>query len=151
VIESLTHDFVFVGREKDTIVLLNGENVEPEPIELALENIKFVKHAMVIGQDKEELSVLIVPDFESLQSLPDLKEICKASPDEFIKNAQIIKLFKEEIKKIINTKNGFKIHEHIKNIILLKDDFEPGTELTNTMKKKRNVITTKYNDIIDKT
>ncbi|MBN2546699.1 MAG: AMP-binding protein [Spirochaetes bacterium] len=131
--ETLTGDLVFIGRQKDTIVLLNGENVEPEPIELAIENNKFIKHAIVIGQDKEELSALIVPDYELLGD--------KAIDD----NA---KFLKNEIKKIINTKNGFRIHELIKNVIVLKDDFEQGRELTNTMKKKRNYILGKYKELI---
>ncbi len=131
--ETLTGDLVFVGREKDTIVLLNGENVEPEPIELAMENLKFIKHAVVIGQDKEELSALIVPDFDLLKG---------RTVDD------IAKYLKDEIKKIINTKSGFRIHELIKNIIVLKNDFEVGKELTNTMKKKRNYIIEKYKDLI---
>jgi long-chain acyl-CoA synthetase len=56
---------VLSGRAKDTIVLLSGENVEPEPIEGALVVSSLVKHAIVIGQDRRELGVLVFPSEEA--------------------------------------------------------------------------------------
>jgi len=52
---------VLCGRAKDTIVLLSGENVEPEPIEAALAVSPLIKHALVVGQDRRELGVLVFP------------------------------------------------------------------------------------------
>jgi len=42
-----------IGRAKDTIVLLGGENVEPEPIEDKLCQSDYIEQAMVVGQDLE--------------------------------------------------------------------------------------------------
>jgi long-chain acyl-CoA synthetase len=56
---------VLSGRAKDTIVLLSGENVEPEPIEGALAVSRLIKHALVVGQDRRELGVLIFPSEEA--------------------------------------------------------------------------------------
>jgi long-subunit acyl-CoA synthetase (AMP-forming) len=54
------------GRAKDTIVLLSGKNIEPQPIEGALEQSPLIKHALLLGQDKRELGALIFPDEEAL-------------------------------------------------------------------------------------
>jgi len=50
-----------VGRCKETIVLLGGENVEPLPIESKLLESPLIDQCMVVGQDQKHLGVLIVP------------------------------------------------------------------------------------------
>lgn len=64
---------VLTGRIKDTIVLSNGENVEPEPIELACVQSPFVRQMMVVGQDAKQLGALVVPDYDALMDheVPD--------------------------------------------------------------------------------
>jgi long-chain acyl-CoA synthetase len=60
---TITHNncLKILGRCKATIVLSSGENVEPEPIEMRLQQSQFIDHCMIIGQDKKFLSALIVP------------------------------------------------------------------------------------------
>lgn len=53
-----------VGRSKETIVLLGGENIEPVPIENKLLQSPYIDQCMVIGQDQKYLSVLIVPKLD---------------------------------------------------------------------------------------
>jgi long-chain acyl-CoA synthetase len=47
-------------------VLLSGKNIEPQPIEGALEQSPLIKHALLLGQDKRELGALVFPDEEAL-------------------------------------------------------------------------------------
>lgn len=63
-----TGDIVITGRLKDVIVLSNGENVEPEPIEQALLGLALVDQAMVLGQDRRFLSALLVLNVGELVS-----------------------------------------------------------------------------------
>lgn len=54
-------DLVLTGRAKDIIVLSNGENIEPNPIEDAiLERCSLVDQVMVVGQDERFLGALVV-------------------------------------------------------------------------------------------
>jgi long-chain acyl-CoA synthetase len=55
-------DIVITGRAKDTIVLSNGENIEPEPIEqhLIAKSSSLIDQAVVVGQDQRYLSALLV-------------------------------------------------------------------------------------------
>lgn len=55
-----------VGRCKETIVLLGGENVEPLPIESKLLESPLIDQCMVVGQDQKHLGVLIVPSVGAL-------------------------------------------------------------------------------------
>ena len=55
------------GRAKDTIVLTNGENIEPTPIENACLRSPYVDQIMLVGQDQKALGALIVPSMEALE------------------------------------------------------------------------------------
>ena len=55
-----------VGRSKETVVLLGGENVEPVPIENKMLESAFIDQVMVVGQDKKYLCALIVPSLGSI-------------------------------------------------------------------------------------
>ena len=55
------NEVTIAGRAKDTIVLLGGENIEPQIIENAICRSKFVESAVVVGQDKKYIAALIVP------------------------------------------------------------------------------------------
>lgn len=56
-----TGDFIITGRAKDTIVLSNGENIEPQSIEEAvLMTSPMVDQVMLVGQDEKYLGALVV-------------------------------------------------------------------------------------------
>jgi len=124
-----------VGRCKETIVLLNGENVEPLPIESRLLQSPFVAQCMVVGQDQKQLGVLIVPSSEALTKQGYEQE----------KQQQ---LFQSEIRRLISTEHGFKAFEKIGPWRLLSKPFEVGDELTGTYKLKRHLIAEKYRELI---
>ncbi len=133
-----------LGRSKDTIVLLNGENVEPSPIESILLNSPLIEQCMLVGQNQKYLGVLIVPSTEGFSSLGiqanGLKELSK--------NSEAVRLLNEEIHQIINQENSFKSFEHIVSWRIIPKPFEIGDELTQTLKLKRYVITKKYRALI---
>lgn len=56
-----TGDVLITGREKDTIVLNNGENVAPQPIEDSIQGMSaLVEQCMLLGQDEKYLGALVV-------------------------------------------------------------------------------------------
>eukprot|EP00548_Thalassiothrix_antarctica_P003624 CAMPEP_0194146584 /NCGR_PEP_ID=MMETSP0152-20130528/20952_1 /TAXON_ID=1049557 /ORGANISM="Thalassiothrix antarctica, Strain L6-D1" /LENGTH=758 /DNA_ID=CAMNT_0038847135 /DNA_START=196 /DNA_END=2472 /DNA_ORIENTATION=+ len=59
-INPATGDLILTGRAKDTIVLLNGENIEPVPIEDAIMQSKFIEQVMLTGQDGRRLTAIVV-------------------------------------------------------------------------------------------
>jgi long-chain acyl-CoA synthetase len=60
-------DLILTGRVKDTIVLSNGENIEPQPIEDACVRSPYIDQIMLVGQDQRALGALIVPNLDALQ------------------------------------------------------------------------------------
>jgi long-chain acyl-CoA synthetase len=60
-INPVTGDLILTGRAKDTIVLSNGENIEPVPIEDAvLGGSPLIEQVMLTGQDGRRLVAVVV-------------------------------------------------------------------------------------------
>lgn len=137
-----------VGRSKDTIVLLGGENVEPTPIEEKVKQSDYIDQVMCVGQDQKTIGALIVPNEEELNKWAKANGIKSKSLKELIENAQVQSLYKKEIGKLISTETGFKSFERITSFRLLEKPFEKGDELNNTLKIRRHIVTDKYESLI---
>ncbi len=139
-----------VGRSKDTIVLLGGENVEPSPIEEKLKESKYIDHVMCIGQDKKNIGALIVPNEEEIVSFSNANNMKENSVDALLKYPEINDLYKKEIQRLISESNGFKPFERVRHFAIISKSFEKGDELNNTLKILRHVVSAKYKDLIEK-
>ncbi|MCB1199292.1 MAG: AMP-binding protein [Leptospiraceae bacterium] len=137
-----------VGRSKDTIVLVGGENVEPTPIEEKIKESAFVDHVMCVGQDQKTIGALIVPNQEELKTWVGSNGIPGDSLADWIKDPKVNDLFKKEISRLVSADTGFKSFERVTVFRLLEKPFEQGDELNNTLKIKRHVVTDKYDSLI---
>ncbi len=81
-----------LGRTKETIVLLGGENVEPVPIEDTILESEYIDQTMVVGQDQKFLAALIVPNQEALERYAAEQEIAYVSREDLLENPQILEL-----------------------------------------------------------
>ena len=54
-LKTLAGELILRGRKKDTIVLRGGENIEPAPIEMKINESRFVSQSVVLGQDERYL------------------------------------------------------------------------------------------------
>ncbi|MFP4425393.1 MAG: AMP-dependent synthetase/ligase [Spirochaetaceae bacterium] len=139
-----------LGRAKDTIVLLGGENVEPQPIEESITRSDYIDQAMVVGQDQKFLGALIVANMESIEEFARREGIEYFEQEELLQHESVVELIHEEIQKLVNKSTGFKSFELIYRFTLLPRPFEVGEELTQTLKIRRNVVYEKYRREIDK-
>ncbi len=139
-----------VGRSKDTIVLRGGENVEPQPLEDKLLESEYIQMAVVVGQDKPRLGVLIVPNFNSLKAFWEKEKMKIENFSESLKEPKIISLFQQEVKRLISRENGFNLYETVMGVALCAKEFSIETgELTETLKIKRFEIHKKFAEIIN--
>ncbi|TGM96357.1 long-chain fatty acid--CoA ligase [Leptospira yasudae] len=144
-----TGELKFAGRAKDTIVLSGGENLEPAPIEAKLTESEFINQVIVVGQDRKNLGVLIVPFYDLVQEQfkSQGKNIPK-DPAEWNSSKEVSAFFKNIVKDKISTRAGFKSFEKIAHVHILPKEFEKGKEMTETMKLKRNVVFSLYHNVI---
>ena len=138
------HDELIIkGRIKDTIVLRGGENLEPLPIEMKLAESKFIKAAVVVGQDKRYLSALILVDEEEVKNFAAENGMQYDTYENLLASDEIRKLYETEISNLVNAKTGFKMFERINKFTLITKPFEVGVELS----AKQEIMRFRINDI----
>ena len=134
------------GRKKNLIITAGGENISTEMIESRFVSIPVVEHAVVIGDRKKYLSMLVTLDQATASSFS--KEIGSEAKDP----SQIAKcpIFNEYLRKEVDRINqGVARVQTVKQFKILDTNFsEASGELTPTMKVKRNVVLKKYENVI---
>ncbi len=133
-----------MGRAKDTIVLLGGENVEPGPIEQKLQESVYIEQAIVLGQDQKFLAALLVPNFEELEEYANEHTISYIGHEDLVECPEILELYNGIVSDLIHPKNGFKTFEQIFRTALIDKPFELGKELSQKQEIKRHVIEEMY-------
>jgi long-chain acyl-CoA synthetase len=132
------------------IVMRSGERVGPEPIELVIQESPYVREAVVVGDRRDSLGLLIVPNRESLRRYAESRRIAWSEPRQLLVNPAVYRFYQEEVQSLL-VNNG--IHfpgGKAPRIALLPGDFEVGRELTRTHSKRREVITEMYGGVIDR-
>jgi long-chain acyl-CoA synthetase len=139
---------IITDRKKELLKTSGGKYIAPQPIEQMIKSSRFVNQVVVIGNGRKFPSVLIVPDWEQLQSYAKLKNLNLKEKDEFCRHPRIVDLFERQVAARTQSLAQF---EKIKRIALLSHELtvESG-ELTPTLKVKRRVVDEKYRALIDK-
>jgi len=132
------------GRAKDTIVLLGGENIEPQVIENAVCASRFIETAVVVGQDQKYIAALIVPDKALLLAYADENRLMYENYDALLEMSEIQELIRQEIDSRVCAKTGFRTCERIFRFCLLKESFVPGREINAKQEKMRHTISKQY-------
>ncbi len=133
-------------RKKEILVMSNGKNVAPAPIENSLITSPFIAQAVMIGDNRNYVTALIAPNFDSLARWTKENGI-QGNPSDWIASPQVKELFRKEIDKA--TVN-FARFEQIKEFVLLREEFsQDRDELTPTLKYKRRVILANYSKEIE--
>ncbi len=140
------NQIVLTGRAKDTIVLTNGENIEPQPIEDACLRSDYIDQIMLVGQDEKFLGALIVPNMEALEA-----KLNQPIQNIDLNSKAVRDLFREELNRETRNRPGYRRDDEILVFDLIPEPFtiENGL-LTQTLKIRRNVVTERYHDIISK-
>ena len=134
-------------RKKSLIVTSAGKNIAPAPLENAINDSKFIEQSIVIGDKRNFISAIIVPNFESVNSY--LLSIGKdsLSNDAIIDHQDVINLIQEEI---ISSMKRFSSFETIKKFKLIPSQFmlEKG-EMTPKMSIVRKKVIENYLEVIE--
>lgn len=134
-------------RLKNMIVNAYGKNVYPTPVENIYLKSPKIDQLFLIGDKREFITAIIIPNRETLQETFNLKESFFQEEDDFIRNPEIIEWIANDIKKISNELAKF---ERIKNFKIKRNPFSIDEgEITPTMKVKRRVVEKKYLEAIN--
>ncbi|MBQ9909497.1 MAG: AMP-binding protein [Treponema sp.] len=137
------NEIVLRGRMKDTIVQTGGENIEPLPIEMKMQESRFIQTAVVLGQDQRYLAALVVPEQGEIEAFCKEANLPYKKYSDMVKSAEVLHLIETEVATRISAKNGFKSYERINKIALLEKPFEVGVELS----AKQEIMRFRINEI----
>ena len=134
-------------RKKNIIVLSNGKNVAPQPIESELVRSPFISQVMVVGSERKNLAALIVPNFDALKAWASENSIETDDLSAMLQTREVQQHIQSEIRSHLT---DFADFEQVRRFTLLEKEFsQEDDEMTPTLKLKRNVIIEKYGDAIE--
>lgn len=134
-------------RKKNILVLANGKNVAPQPIESHLLQSPFINQVVLLGDKQKAVTALIVPSFDSVKERLSAKGVRVESKEDLIAQKETRQLIKSEIDRLSDHLADF---EKVKKFTLLPREFSVDTgEMTPTLKIKRKVILEKYREQVE--
>jgi long-chain acyl-CoA synthetase len=134
-------------RKKDIIVTAGGKNVAPQPIENTLKQNRFVDQAVLLGDRRKFVSMLLVPEFPNLEEWARANGVAAADRRALLASPQVQGLLKAELEReLVNVSHV----ERPKKVVLLDVPFtiEDGS-LTPTQKVKRRVVEKRFQEVVD--
>jgi long-chain acyl-CoA synthetase len=134
-------------RKKDIIVLANGKNVAPQPIEGKIKQSPFIAEIVLLGDQSGTIAALVLPDFVKLAAWAKENGLTLTGNDELADASESKRKIKSEIDLLSDDLADF---EKIRKIALLKAPLtiENG-ELTPTMKVKRKIVNDRHGYLLD--
>lgn len=173
-INPITRDLILTGREKDTIVLSNGENVEPIPIEDAiLDSTNTIDQIILKGQDEKFLTAVVVlnpvelalqgfldktlsTQVEHQQQILQDPQLTDNTSDSFIEASTFLNKCTQDLRSntsltkflqqnVNQATTRFRPWEQVKQIIITLEPFAMSNGLlTQSYKIKRNSVMEQY-------
>ena len=140
--------FLFItDRKKDIIITAGGKNVAPQNIENLMKTSPYISQAMVFGDKKPYLTMLVTLDEDEIAKFArDLKILYQDLAD-LTKKIEVIDL----IDHIIKEKNkDLASYENVKKFRILEVELDQDKdEVTPTLKVKRKVVIAHNQDLIE--
>lgn len=141
---SYDNEIKIYGRAKDTIVLSDGENIEPLLIEQALCGSIYIENAVVVGQDQKSLGALIVPSEDSIKAWALSRKLGYSSYRQLLETDEVHGLIQSEIENRVSPKTGFRSCERVTKFVILENSFEQGREINGKLEVMRYKIPKLY-------
>jgi len=134
--------FRITDRMKDIIITAGGKNITPSELENELKFSPYITDAVVIGDKRAYLTVIIMIDQENVEKYAQDNDVPFSNYASLTRAAEVQELIQNELERV-NKK--FARVEQIKKFWLLDTQLTAeDEELTPTMKLKRKLVQQKY-------
>lgn len=139
---------IITDRKKELLKTAGGKFIAPAPIENMLKTSRFISNAMIVGDKRKFVSVLIVPDFAAIDAEARKAGREFATHSQTVSDPWVRDLLSHEIERLTASLAQY---EKPKRFALLEQEFTyKNGELTYTLKMKRRVIERRYEDVIER-
>lgn len=134
-------------RKKELIVTSGGKKIAPQPIENELKSDKYVAQAVLIGDQRNFITALVVPNFDSLERWAGYKKLHYENHRELVEQPIVMAKLMSRVEKVNTTLSSY---ERIRKIAILAEELtvENGA-LTPSLKIKRRVVNQMFGGLIE--
>jgi long-chain acyl-CoA synthetase len=137
---------IITDRKKELLKTAAGKFIAPAPIENTLKTSPYITNAIVVGDKRKFVSVLVVPNFANIEGAARKAGRDFATPAQMPADPWVRDLLSGEIQRLTAPLARY---EKPKRFAILEQDFTYASgELTYTLKMKRRVIEQRYQDVI---
>ncbi|MDQ6959089.1 MAG: long-chain fatty acid--CoA ligase [Mariprofundaceae bacterium] len=135
-----------VDRKKELMVLSNGENVPPARVEKRLAIDACVLQAMVVGDQRPNITALVVPEAAQLGAVWS-RERKRPLPENWRENADVHQWLLERMHRQCHELPSFM---QVKNFVFVEEEWTQAEGmLTPTLKFKRRKVMARHQEEID--
>jgi long-chain acyl-CoA synthetase len=133
---------IITGRRKEILVLSNGKNVSCAALEHALQRSPYIQQALIVGDGRNFVSALIVPNLPNVQEIAARHGLAFNTCEELLMAQPVVTHFREELAHWQEELSSF---ERAKRFCFLREEALLDPELvTPTQKIRRSVLERKY-------
>ena len=138
---------IITDRKKSLIVTSAGKNIAPAPLESALTSSDYIEQALVVGDKRNFITALLVPDFENIKKFLSDRGKELSSNEAIIEHLDVISMIDKEVARVMQK---FSKTEQVKKVALISRQFliEKG-EMTPKMSIVRKVVESNFEDKIN--
>ena len=134
-------------RKKNILVLSNGKNVAPQPIENQLKQSPYISEIMLLGDQRSTVTALIVPNYDEIKEYASEQQLDTKDLPALLQTQEIQQLIRGEINQY---SGDFADFERVRRFTLMDEEFsQESGDITPTLKLKRQVIMEKHKAAID--
>lgn len=136
-----------VDRLKDIIVTQGGKNIAPQPIEALLQADPLFEQAVIVGNDRPYLALLVSPSIATLRQLAENLQIRYDHMSELLADPRV----HEEIRaRAARLTGSLPKHERFRAMHLSAEEFSIANGLlTPTLKVRRREVERRFADVIE--
>ncbi len=139
--------FVYItDRKKDLIVTSGGKNIAPQPIENRLRSNPFIANAVMLGDRRKFPIVLLVPEFERLQTWAEDEGLSAVDQETLVGFPEVQVKMEEEAKKCLRDLAQFEVPK--KFLILPRELTIELGELTPKLSVRRKTVEANFANAI---
>ncbi|MGH9563587.1 MAG: AMP-dependent synthetase/ligase, partial [Terracidiphilus sp.] len=139
---------IITDRKKELLKTAGGKFVAPAPIENLLKTSPYISNAIVVGDRRKFVSVLIVPNFPAIEAAARKVGREFATAGQMSGDSWVRDLLTAEMERLTASLAQY---ERPKRFAIVEQDFSYASgQLTYTLKLKRRVIEEQYRDVIER-
>lgn len=136
-----------IGRKKEIIINAAGKNIAPAKLETALKNHPLIAQAMMIGDGRQYMTMVISLDVEEAPGWAERHGLTFTDLASFSQSPEV----REEVQRALDQANQEVARvEQVKKFVIVPDAWTPESgEITPSLKLKRRVVLEKYESAIE--